>query len=394
MYPPTQAPTRKTSEVDLNAWNTALRASPGYKKFLASIGKDPNHPVGLNDHEQAQLEQTLAQAGVPVPKGMHIDHAGNLNQKNTLVRNTAIAVGITAATLATAGAAGFGPLAGAMGGAGGAGGAGAAAASATMPTATAGIVGGVLPGAAMAIPGATAAAGIGGTGAAMASGGSVLSRLAKYGKTASDISSNLSPVLGGMAASRGDALQNQERNQLSRDSLNLSAANLKDRSILDRAGLDMDQRKFQLAAPAARMGDSVRGSIMSRAHNVTAGAGAPMTLSSGHTINPIHYNGVGPDDLLNDNTRQLGDAVTGQMLEAQLKGDKFDPLPTVDFPSPAPAPQSGGMDKAIGAGAGIAGVLGAMSPVLQRILAKKKAGPTGLDNMQLPGEQFPIPGGG
>lgn len=116
-------PTRSTSEQDLNAWNVALRQSPGYQAYIRSLGKTPGDPrLTLSRSEQAGLERTLASAGIPIPSGMHIDQGGNLNQKNRLARNIGIGAAVTAAALATAGAAGFGPLAGVMGGGAGAGG--------------------------------------------------------------------------------------------------------------------------------------------------------------------------------------------------------------------------------------------------------------------------------
>lgn len=79
---------------------------------------------------RAILRVRLARRGLPVPSGMHIDQAGNLNQKNRLGRNVAIGVGVTAATLATMGAAGVGPMAGAFGSGGGAATGGAVSAAA------------------------------------------------------------------------------------------------------------------------------------------------------------------------------------------------------------------------------------------------------------------------
>src|SRR5258705_212047 len=127
----TAAPTRKTSEVDLDKWNTAMRSSPAYQMFLESLGQGHGAPTHLSGSQQKQLENLLASKGVPVPGGMHIDQGGNLNQKNHLARNIAIGAGLSAAALATAGAAGFGPLAGMLSGGAGAGaGAGAAATAA------------------------------------------------------------------------------------------------------------------------------------------------------------------------------------------------------------------------------------------------------------------------
>lgn len=129
-------PTRKTSEVDLDKWNTAMRATPMYQAFLQSIGQ-AGKPVKLSRSQQSDLEGRLAAAGTPIPKGMHIDQGGNLNQKNRLGRNVAIGAAVTGATLATMGAAGVGPMSGLFGTAAPeAAGAGGWLAPTTLPAAT------------------------------------------------------------------------------------------------------------------------------------------------------------------------------------------------------------------------------------------------------------------
>ena len=210
----------------------------------------------------------------------------------------------------------------------------------------------------------------------------------------SQVAGAVSPVLGGAADARAKAEAEEERNQLTRDQLNLSSANSRDKSILDRAGVDLDQRKFQLTAPAARLSTGVRGSMVANAHPVTVGTGGPMTLSSGRTINPIHFGGFDAS-MINDKARELGDAVTDQALQSQLKGDKFDPLPTVDFPTATPAPDGGLGDKLLGGAATGSALLGAAGPVLSRILAqakKPKFAMPGVDPLSaLPGANVAAP---
>lgn len=128
-------PTRQTSEAQLNQFNAWLKEQPWYQQFFASIGQDMNR-VELSRGEQGQLESLLAANGARVPDGMHIDQAGNLNQKNRLARNVGIGAGLTAAALGTMGAAGAGPLAGLFGGGGS--GVGAAGLGSGMNAATAG----------------------------------------------------------------------------------------------------------------------------------------------------------------------------------------------------------------------------------------------------------------
>lgn len=131
-------PTRSTPQAQVDAWNAEMRAHPAYLQFMQQNGLSSDGRVKLSGSQQAGLERALQAAGMRVPSGMHIDQGGNLNQKNRLVRNTAIGAGVTGAALTGFGLAGMGPLGGALGGgsaAAGAGGGGVLA-SHSLPTAT------------------------------------------------------------------------------------------------------------------------------------------------------------------------------------------------------------------------------------------------------------------
>ena len=108
------APTRQTSDTDLNQFNIWMRSQPWFQEWHRQRGLNPsgNSNRKLTDREQAELESLMRQNGVQLDSGMHIDSGGSLNQKNRLGRNLAIGAGLTAATLATMGAAGAGPMAG------------------------------------------------------------------------------------------------------------------------------------------------------------------------------------------------------------------------------------------------------------------------------------------
>lgn len=177
------APTRDTSEMDLDQWNQHMRSSPIYAQYLASIGKSvpqPGQKIKLSRDQQAGLERTLAQNGMSIPGGMHIDQGGNLNQKNRLVRNTAITAAITGAALTGLGAAGMGPLSGMFGGTVAAGGAAGAAGGVVGPGAAAGLASGLTPAmTAGMMPIAPAA-----WGGAAAAGGGLGSTLLNVGKDA------------------------------------------------------------------------------------------------------------------------------------------------------------------------------------------------------------------
>lgn len=131
-------PTRKTSEQELDLFNQQMRAQPWYAQARGSMG-----PGDLSRSEQSTLERLMEANGMGLEGGMHVDAGGNVNQKNRLGRNAAIAAGIAAGGYFAAPA-----ILGAMGAGGAAGGAGAAGAASTGAAAgTAGTVGTVAAGA-------------------------------------------------------------------------------------------------------------------------------------------------------------------------------------------------------------------------------------------------------
>jgi hypothetical protein len=184
----TATPTRKTSEAELDRWNQAWRSSPQYREALRLVGADPNRKIKLSGNQQEQIERYLASVGMPLPKGMKIDNAGNLNQTNTLVKNIAKGAAIGGAAATGLGAFGIGPLAGVMG-------TGAAASGAGASGAIPGIAAGTLPGGASAAGGSTF---------------STLAGLAGVGSKAKDFLGAAGGALGGaadaMASNRGVAL--------------------------------------------------------------------------------------------------------------------------------------------------------------------------------------------
>ena len=99
-------PNRGTSEAQLDQWNQAMRQSRIYQDFMRQRGLATDGRVQLSRQQQASLEAELRAGGFNIPSGMHIDQGGNLNQKNTLVRNTAIGAGVVGGGLAALGAAG------------------------------------------------------------------------------------------------------------------------------------------------------------------------------------------------------------------------------------------------------------------------------------------------
>jgi hypothetical protein len=125
-------PTRKTAEVDLDHFNDQIRATPIYQQFVQQRGLAGRD---WSRDDQKAWERTLEANGVEIAKGMHVDAGGNINQKNSLVKNTIKYAAIGGAALATGGlalgalGAGAGGAAAAGGGAAAAGGLGAGAAA-------------------------------------------------------------------------------------------------------------------------------------------------------------------------------------------------------------------------------------------------------------------------
>lgn len=128
-------PNRKTNENELDTFNQNLRSQPWYQQARAGMGEGD-----LSRREQSQIEDLMRANNMQVEGGMHIDAGGNVNQKNRLVRNAAIAAGAAAGGYFAA------PyIAGALGGAGGTTGAATTAA-------TGGATAAAAPAAAAAVP--------------------------------------------------------------------------------------------------------------------------------------------------------------------------------------------------------------------------------------------------
>lgn len=130
----------------------------------------------------------------------------------------------------------------------------------------------------------------------------------------------------------------------------------------DHAGIDLDRRRYALAAPSARASQSVRGSILKNAQPASL-SGLPDRVAS-HV--PTLNGGLTPA-MFSGDTRQLGDELTRSALMDQLKGDTFDPLQKTDFQSGVLAPpklgeyqNAGAMEKIMGGTGLIASILAAL----------------------------------
>jgi hypothetical protein len=147
----------------------------------------------------------------------------------------------------------------------------------------------------------------------------------------------LGQVLGGAAKGSADQRMSEnnqtgDRNRLlaqiyginqnaTQNSVNAGAA-----ERMGQRNQALDEKKFALAAPSVRAGQSVRGSIMQNAQPMTL-SGLPDRISSRI---PTISGGLSPA-LFNDNTRALGGEMTRKALIDQLKGDEFAPMEATDF---------------------------------------------------------------
>lgn len=187
------------------------------------------------------------------------------------------------------------------------------------------------------------------------------------------IAGRVGSVAGDIAGSRGDAMANAEGAQLTRDRLNLDRAHYQDQSYMDRADVDLNRRNFELNAPASRTNTGVRASMLSNLQS--RGARGPQTMSSGRVVNPINF-GTDPSALIGGDARGLGSEVMKQIMAQQAKGDQFDPIPKVDYPTPQGAPQSGILDKVLNVGAAVGGVAGAIpNPPVNQARRRKPTPP-------------------
>ncbi len=275
----TVTPTRKTAQAEVDRWNAQMRASKPYQDFMRSIGNDGSGRVTLSREQQAAFEKHLAQNGIQIPSGMHIDQGGNLNQKNSLVKNVAKGAAIGGAVLTGAGAFGVGPMAGVFGG-------GATTAGGV------GTVSGVVPGGvAPTVAGTAAGAGSVGAGTAAAGGSGVLGWL----KNARDVAGGVGAGLGASAAA---------------DAHNRGAA-FSGQLDLERLLMERDQRGFDRQLSAAQEG------------RTSATDAWDKLMAAQRLLNPAPLPNVSPYQApqrqISDAERRGADALTAEVM-ARLTG--------------------------------------------------------------------------
>lgn len=145
----------------------------------------------------------------------------------------------------------------------------------------------------------------------------------------------LSGAAGGSAQQRGNENnQAAEKNRLlaslynTRQNATMNSLQGQSNEQMGHANIDMDRRKFALAAPGVRASQSVRGSLMQNGQPIKL-SGLPDRVASRI---PTIEGGLSPA-LFNAETRALGGELTRKALIDQLNGDEFEPLQKTDFAS-------------------------------------------------------------
>lgn len=176
-------------------------------------------------------------------------------------------------------------------------------------------------------------------------------------------------IAGGAAKGSADqrnsenSLLNQRNSILSNiygthQNASMNAALAGSREQTDHAGLDLDRKKFALAAPNVRASQAVRGSLLQHMQPVSF-SGLPDRIASRM---PTMTGGLTPA-ALGPEAREMGALLSRNAILDELKGDEFTPLQRTDFSkSVLPEPKmeayqkSGLLEKILG-GLSLAGSL-------------------------------------
>ena len=373
------------SPEQINQANIFMREQPWYQQLLQSWGQNPNS-VNLSDNQQQQVLTAARNHGIGISDRFEIDPSGNIREQGHKLRDVLLAGGLAAGAL-TGGAA-LGLFGGAAEGAGAAGAAGAGAAEGAGAAGAAGTaagLGGVEAGAEAGLSPfvASGALGSGAAGAAGAAGAdagafdaagnfvgpSTVTGIGSNPASSSDFWQTLGDVGGalgsaGVGRAQGRLAETQANAAYDRALTDLYASEntantAKNNFGLNRAGVDLAQRNFALTAPGARAHNAVRGDILSSAKDV-AFSGLPAGINV-----PTISGGLRPS-MFTPQTRSLGSTMTQQALDAQQKGDTFDPLPQWSAgpnpPTLPPPPQASSLDTLLNS----AGTVGSLSSILAR----------------------------
>lgn len=186
----------------------------------------------------------------------------------------------------------------------------------------------------------------------------------------------------GQAAERvnqNDAISRNNQANVSRygveQGATLGAAQGEEAGKLNRAGIDLDRRRFALAAPDARARQALKGDMMANYQPLTL-SGVPPAVAAkmGHFSGGLQ---------VGDTAKQFGALMAKQALLKQMEGDQFEDIPATDFkgalvkpPTLAPYQGPGGLEQ----GLGWAGLIANIGELLK--------GGGGFEE-----DDYPVPGG-
>ena len=197
-------------------------------------------------------------------------------------------------------------------------------------------------------------------------GKGILRHIPVIGPIAGDIAEVASALGSGRA--QGRTAENITQGQY--DQNRIAASRMMEDALMNRAGLDLQQRQFGLQAPKQRASNAVQGDILANVQD--AQVQGPIVGTGGRV--PTITGGLRPS-LLSPNTRQLGTTLSRDALLQQMQGDRFAPLPPVSIPQITPPKQAGAFDKilgGIGLGGGLLSAGGDIASLLQKYGTKPK----------------------
>jgi hypothetical protein len=214
------------------------------------------------------------------------------------------------------------------------------------------------------------AAPIGAAIAAPFTGGASLASLPGILGTAAKVGAAVAPALGGAAKERGAATAAAEQAQLERDRLALLRAQLAQQQAQQAAEFGAQRAQFLAQAPTIELRTALRAAMLSGLQPVrgvwsTEGGRPRLTFTGGLDLAAL------PQEL-----RDFAQQVMRETMTQRLRDQYPASLPAAALPEIAPAPTGGGASRALGLAAGISGLLGSTSPLIEELLRRRRASQT------------------
>lgn len=165
------------------------------------------------------------------------------------------------------------------------------------------------------------------------------------------IISGIAGIAGGLGQGRAQGRAAEAQIGQQGDQNALRAYETQQRSLLDKAQLELAQRQFGQQAAGQNQRRYLASSLLSNA--------GPMSRTTVPGVAPAEISG-GPR--IDDATRAgMGD-VSQQLLVKLLQGEKFDPVQMLTPPTATPLPKPGMLDKILGIVGPAAGFASALGP--------------------------------